>query len=232
MPASPGHHPLSTIHCPWTVGPFRPSLVRGDAPRSAPLAMPPCVRVPSCRVGVRRVDAPVPARFQPAADTTRTRRQRTCAAPAVRITNHESRVTAVLDGRAVPALPCAGGRPPQRPPVAVPPCVRVPSIHVSADRDDPPFVRDSSLSPTRLGHDATVSTRRQPIASSTAVLPRRWVVERTFAWPSCHRRLRKDYEYDTLAARVSSTSLPSALLRFVVSPPLLEFQTGTKRTYV
>ncbi len=42
-----------------------------------------------------------------------TRRQRACAALAVRITNHESRVTAVL---AVPALPCAGGLPPQRPP--------------------------------------------------------------------------------------------------------------------
>ena len=30
-----------------------------------------------------------------------------------------------LDGRAVPALPCAGGHAPQRPPVAMPPCVRV-----------------------------------------------------------------------------------------------------------
>ena len=27
-----------------------------------------------------------------------------------------------------------------------------------------------------------------------AVLPRRWVVERTFAWLSFHRRLSKDYE--------------------------------------
>ena len=27
------------------------------------------------------------------------------------------------------------------------------------------------------------------------VLPRRWVVERTFAWISFHRRLSKDYEY-------------------------------------
>ena len=27
-----------------------------------------------------------------------------------------------------------------------------------------------------------------------AVLPRRWVVERTFAWLSYHRRLSKDYE--------------------------------------
>lgn len=27
-----------------------------------------------------------------------------------------------------------------------------------------------------------------------AVLPRRWVVERTFAWLNLHRRLSKDYE--------------------------------------
>ena len=33
-----------------------------------------------------------------------------------------------LDGRAVPALPCAGGHPPQRPPVAMPPCVRRTSL--------------------------------------------------------------------------------------------------------
>ena len=231
MPATPGHHPLSTIHHPLPLdGRAVPALpCAGGRPRNAPLAMPPCVRVPSCRVGVRRVDATVPARFQPAADTTRTRRQRTCAAPAVRITNHESRPFWAV-GPFRPSL--VRGDAPRNAPLAMPPCVRVPSIHVSADRDEPPFVRHSSLSPTRLGHDATVSTRRQPIASSTAVLPRRWVVERTFAWQSCHRRLRKDYKYDTLAARVSSTSLPSALLRFVVSPPLLEFQTGTKRTYV
>ena len=29
------------------------------------------------------------------------------------------------------------------------------------------------------------------------VLPRRWVVERTFAWLSHYRRLSKDYEYRT-----------------------------------
>jgi len=29
------------------------------------------------------------------------------------------------------------------------------------------------------------------------VLPRRWVVERTFDWFGCSRRLNKDYEFHT-----------------------------------
>jgi transposase len=30
-----------------------------------------------------------------------------------------------------------------------------------------------------------------------AVIPRRWAVERTFAWLTAHRRLARDYERDT-----------------------------------
>jgi putative transposase len=36
--------------------------------------------------------------------------------------------------------------------------------------------------------------RRSPEAKGFEVLPRRWVVERTFAWLSFYRRLSKDYE--------------------------------------
>ena len=36
--------------------------------------------------------------------------------------------------------------------------------------------------------------RRPKSASGFQVLPRRWVVERTFAWLGRHRRLSKDYE--------------------------------------
>ena len=36
---------------------------------------------------------------------------------------------------------------------------------------------------------------RDPTTKGFAVLPRRWVVERTFAWLNLCRRLSKDYEY-------------------------------------
>lgn len=47
------------------------------------------------------------------------------------------------------------------------------------------------------------------------VLPRRWVVERTFSWFGRNRRLAKDYEnlVETLAAFVSIASIQLALRR-------------------
>lgn len=36
-----------------------------------------------------------------------------------------------------------------------------------------------------------------PIEREFSILPRRWVVERTFAWMNKNRRLSKDYEYLT-----------------------------------
>lgn len=39
--------------------------------------------------------------------------------------------------------------------------------------------------------------RRPQGAKGFVLLPKRWVVERTFAWLCQHRRLSKDYEYLT-----------------------------------
>ena len=44
------------------------------------------------------------------------------------------------------------------------------------------------------------------------VLPRRWVVERTFAWLSRYRRLSKDYEYLT---DVSETMILVAMIHIM-----------------
>ena len=52
------------------------------------------------------------------------------------------------------------------------------------------------------------------IRDSFAVLPMRWVVERTFAWLGNYRRLSKDYEVLTLAAE---NMVRIAMLRIVVS---------------
>ena len=47
------------------------------------------------------------------------------------------------------------------------------------------------------------------------VLPRRWVVERTFSWFGRYRRLAKDYKNltDTLAAFVTLAAIQFAIIR-------------------
>ena len=42
--------------------------------------------------------------------------------------------------------------------------------------------------------------RRPPDAKGFQILPRRWVVERTFAWFGRYRRLGRDYEHQTLSS--------------------------------
>ena len=50
-------------------------------------------------------------------------------------------------------------------------------------------------------------------ARNFAVLPRRWVVERTFAWLGRNRRLSKDYER---SPRVSETMIQIAMIRLML----------------
>jgi transposase len=57
--------------------------------------------------------------------------------------------------------------------------------------------------------------KRGDDAKGFVVLPRRWVIERTFAWFGRNRRLAKDFENlaDTLAAFVAIASIQFALRR-------------------
>jgi transposase len=57
--------------------------------------------------------------------------------------------------------------------------------------------------------------KRPHDASGFVVLPRRWVVERTFSWFGRNRRLAKDYENlaDTLAAFITLACIQIAVRR-------------------
>lgn len=55
--------------------------------------------------------------------------------------------------------------------------------------------------------------RRSATSVGFEVLPRRWVVERTFAWFGKYRRLSKDYEYHP---RSSETMLHLAMMHLMV----------------
>jgi putative transposase len=41
-----------------------------------------------------------------------------------------------------------------------------------------------------------------PVMPSFTVLPKRWIVERTFAWIGRYRRMSKDYEYKVQTSKV------------------------------
>jgi transposase len=61
---------------------------------------------------------------------------------------------------------------------------------------------------------------RSPAAVGFVVLPKRWIVERTFAWLSRFRRLARDFERDarTVAAFIRLAMIGIMLKRLVASP--------------
>ena len=61
--------------------------------------------------------------------------------------------------------------------------------------------------------------RKDPQAQGFAVLPKRWIVERTFAWLGRHRRLSKDYEArpDTSEAWIYVAMIDRMLERLTAS---------------
>jgi transposase len=54
--------------------------------------------------------------------------------------------------------------------------------------------------------------RRDPASTGFAVQPRRWVVERTFAWLGRYRRLAKDYERKVQTAEAMITLAMTRLM--------------------
>jgi len=52
-----------------------------------------------------------------------------------------------------------------------------------------------------------------PFVPAFVVWPRRWVVERTFAWVGRYRRMSKDYEYLTAS---SESFIYAAMLRLML----------------
>lgn len=64
----------------------------------------------------------------------------------------------------------------------------------------------------QLGAVLEIVKRSDP-ASGFVILPRRWVVERTFAWLNCSRRLSKDYE---VLPAVSESFIYAAMVRLMV----------------
>jgi transposase len=52
-----------------------------------------------------------------------------------------------------------------------------------------------------------------PFVLAFVVLPRRWVVERTFAWVGRYRRMSKDYEYLTAS---SESFIYAAMVRLML----------------
>lgn len=70
------------------------------------------------------------------------------------------------------------------------------------------------------GHDITVEIVNRTHAHQFQALPRRWVVERTWAWLVNHRRLRIDYERDpTVTAGFVWAAHARLLLRRLTTPP-------------
>lgn len=62
------------------------------------------------------------------------------------------------------------------------------------------------------GWDLTI-VKRSDKAEGFVLLPRRWVVERTFGWLGRYRRLSKDYEFDP---RTSETMIRVAMIHIMV----------------
>ena len=118
------------------------------------------------------VNATVRARPQLPCQRQPCRRHQVCASavPPFEFRRFEFRFTAV---QAVQALPCAGGRPPQRPLVAMPPCLRLSCLCTSASEGMPPRPQLACQSHPRRCHRAcAVPAYRRRAADTTLTCAR------------------------------------------------------------
>jgi putative transposase len=85
------------------------------------------------------------------------------------------------------------------------------------------------LALNRPGWELEVKTR-EPGVKGFAVLPKRWVVERTFAWNGRYRRHSRDYERRTDSSeamiRISSSHLMLRRLASAKSAPAFRYRTA------
>jgi transposase len=78
-----------------------------------------------------------------------------------------------------------------------------------------------------LGIDVEV-VRRDPNVEGFKVLPRRWVVERTFGWFMLHRRLTRDYETLPLSSRAMiHWSIIGIMSRSLTGRSTISWQEGS-----
>jgi putative transposase len=78
---------------------------------------------------------------------------------------------------------------------------------------DGAYLGDTVSNACKLHHDSRVEVVRRNEGAKFEVLPKRWVVERTFAWIGRNRRLSKDYEE---LITVSEAFVALAMLRLMV----------------
>ncbi|MBD0392045.1 transposase, partial [Wolbachia endosymbiont of Pentalonia nigronervosa] len=67
-------------------------------------------------------------------------------------------------------------------------------------------------------------SKKDPEAEGFQVIPKRWIVERTFAWLSNFRRMSKDYEHSPLT---SKTNIFFDMITVMLSY-LNDFKTGSE----
>src|SRR5581483_11115007 len=78
----------------------------------------------------------------------------------------------------------------------------------------------------------TLEIISRPEGSGFVVLPKRWIVERTFAWLLCYRRLSRDYERTVLSseALIKTAAMRLMLRRLRMKKPSPVCGAGNPRT--